>query len=252
MSAGLGKSTGGRSGSLKYAGIIGALALVGIILSPVSPLSPSSAPSTQGNDEESTCDSLGQGVQYVISGSRIVSFRDDGFTEGGQESMPSITFAEKNATDILILEYCNRPELVHSMSSAYDPSLKLVAYACEAASGKSGDDELRNSLEGHRDIYCSSAVNTIEYEAVSWAESIDSFRNVLIPATREELLNDRNATALIDEADSISERARNSSQSAQLLLDSGLVYDAAIALDSGIGAFDDLIEREDINALLEI
>ena len=63
--------------------------------------------------------------------------------------------------------------------------------------------------------------------------------------------DDRNSTRLVDEAESIAEDAKKSVQSAKLLLDSGLVYDSANALDAGVSTFTALIEREDMREMLE-
>ena len=138
------------------------------------------------------------------------------------------------------------------MSAAYDPTINLVAFGCDAASGKLGDAAFQDSIADYQEIYCSSAIETIEYEAASWADSIELFRSEVIPAARETYSANQTLLALIDEAELILLNASESVFDAQELVSSDYVYESAEALDRGISLFTALIDREDMAFLLDI
>ena len=252
MSSKPGEKDSRKDNPLKYAGIIGGLAVLAFILSPISPLFRPISPAPVEDSNSVDCISISQSVQYVLAGGRVESISEDFPEAEQQETALNMTSQERLAVVTLLDVYCNRPELVQSLSAAYDPALKLVAYGCDAASGKIGDKATQDAAAAHKEIYCPSATKTIEYEVVRWTDTINGFKTEVIDVAREQLSGDRNSIILVDEADSIADDAKKSVQSAKLLLDSGLVYDAANALDSGIDSFTSLIEREDMNALLEL
>jgi hypothetical protein len=260
------KTGSGDKKPLKYVAIIASLAVLGILISPVSPLSlesppPSNpgpideAPQPQNISEEDVlaCTSLIQGVEYIVAGGRLQPIPDEEFPEADEQQPVTfnLTAQEKLASDTLLGEFCNRPELVQNMSAAYDPTVNMVAYGCEAASGKIGDLAMQDSIADYKDIYCSSAVETIEYEAVSWGDSMMIFDEEVIPVARELASDNATRLALVDEAESITVNASDSVGNAQVLLDSGQVYDSANALDDGISMFTALLEREDMLFILE-
>jgi hypothetical protein len=259
------KTGSGEKKPLKYVAIIASLAVLGILISPVSPLSPGNqAPTNPGPIDEApqpvnisdedvlACTSLIQGVEYVIAGGRLQPIPDEEFPEADEQPITfNLTGQEKLAADTLLGEFCNRPGLVQNMSAAYDPTVNIVAYGCEAASGKMGDAAMQDSIADYKDIYCSSSVETIEYEVDSWSDSISIFTTEVIPAAREQFGEDANSTRLIDEAESITSNATRSVLSARMLVESELVYDAAVALDNGISAFTAMLEREDLIFILE-
>jgi hypothetical protein len=260
------KTGSGEKKPLKYVAIIASLAVLGILISPVSPLSlESPTPSNPGPIDEApqpenisdedvlACTSLIQGVEYVIAGGRLEPVSDEEFPEADEEQpvMFNLTAQEKLASDTLLGEFCNRPELVQNMSAAYDPTVNMVAYGCEAASGKLGDAAMQDSIGDYKDIYCSSAIETIEYEFTSWGDSMMIFSTEVIPVAREQASDNATRVALVDEAESVVVNASDSVGNSQVLLDSGQVYDSANALDRGISMFTALLEREDMSFLLE-
>src|SRR5262245_11202853 len=113
---------------IRIAAVAGSLVMLGIILSPISPLALLQNPSEpQGGvlasepiDEAAIapaevtpevfaeCNSVNDGVQTIIA------------PDGSNET-------RKIAADLLLGEYCNRPQLVHEVSAASDPGLNLVA-----------------------------------------------------------------------------------------------------------------------------
>jgi hypothetical protein len=127
-----------------------------------------------------------------------------------------------------------------------------VAYGCDVASAKIGEAAFQDSIADYEEIYCSSAIETIEFEAVSWSDSIELFRAEVIPAAREIHSENATAIALLDEAEPILLNASQSLLDAQEFLLSDPVYESAKALDRGISTFTALVEREDMTFLLEI
>ena len=259
----------GKKKPLRYAAIIASLGVLAIILSPVSPFAQQSNPSggSAGTIDEApqpedtsdedvlVCTSLIQGVEYVIVGGRLEPIGDEEFPEEG-EGMPSpefnLTTVEKLAADTLLGEFCNRPELVQNMSLTYDPTVNLVAYGCEVASGKMGDAAMQDSIVDYAEIYCSSAIETIEFEALSWSDSAEIFKTEVIPLAREQLESEGNSTVLLDEADIVLANVTESLNSALELLESGSVYDSANALDRAITGFTAFIERDEVVSLLNL
>ncbi|HKU49486.1 MAG TPA: hypothetical protein VJP79_06025 [Nitrososphaera sp.] len=264
---------------LKYAAIIGSIALLAVILSPVSPFAQRSTenplsnsagtieeppqPENISDEDVLDCTSLIQGVEYAIAGGRLQPIEDEEFPgadEESEEERPqqpefNMTSEEKLASDTLLGEFCNRPELVRQISSAYDPAVNLVAYGCEIASGEAGDEAMQDSIADYQEIYCSSAVETVDFEIASWSDSMEIFVTDVIPTAREQVDtqdDSSNRTALLDEAESIVANSSSTLSNAQDLLDSGSIYAAAVELDKGITDFTALIERQDMVELLDI
>ena len=71
---------------------------------------------------------------------------------------------------------------MQEISGAYDPTVSLVTYGCEVTSGRIGDTALRDSIADYPEIYCSSALETIEYEALLWSGSVEAFSTNVLPA----------------------------------------------------------------------
>ena len=229
--------------AIRLAAVLGSLAFLAILLSPVSPLSipfgnpapnPSIiaeepideekiAPSEVSPEDFEECNSINDGIQTIIAG-------------------PGRNETYKIAADLLVGEYCNRPALVHEISAAADPGLNLVAYACEAASGTEGDSALQNSMADHTLIYCESARTTIGGGIDSLLTGVEEFRQDFL--TELEAANaDGEMTEDIDsikgELDIIAQLASGSKS----LLDSGEYYDASQMLEKASESFGALIER---------
>ncbi len=237
------------------------------MLSPVSPLSLQGGAPNSGNSpqieeppqpEELTegeviaCGSLIQGVEYIIGGGRE-QFLIEEETFGDENATAiSLTVEEKLASDLLVGEFCNRQDLVRNMSSAYDPTIILVAYGCDAASGKIGDVPLQDSLSDYEQIYCVPAAETIEFEADSLLESLEDFRTEILPALQTELENQDNVngTRVILKAESVLDTSIEKTTAAKELLSSGSAYEAAKLLDQATTIFTGLIESEEVSALL--
>lgn len=229
--------------AIKLAAVLGSLAFLAIILSPISPLgipigSPAPNPgiiTEEPIDEEKIapaeispedfeeCNSINDGIQTIVAG-------------------PDRNETYKVAADLLVGEYCNRPALVHEISASSDPSMSLVAYACEAASGTEGDSALQSSMADHTLIYCESARTSITDGIDSLLTAVEEFRQDFV-AELEAANADGEMNEDIDsiraELDSITQQASGS----RSLLDSGEYYDSSQMLGKATESFSSLIER---------
>ncbi|MGH9992170.1 MAG: hypothetical protein ACREBU_14440 [Nitrososphaera sp.] len=262
MSSPVGNS---KNRKVRYAGIIASLVALGLILSPISPLSlqQGGSPTLAGEIEEPpqpeelteqqiiACGSVIQGVEYIIGGGREQFLEEEEFF-GDENATLSLTPEEKLASDLLVGEFCNRPELVLNMSSAYDPSITLVAYGCEAAAGRTGDAALQDSLGGYERLYCEPAADTIEFEADSLLASLEEFKAEILPALQSELENqgNANATGVVENAESVLDMTTVSANTAKELLSAGSIYEAARSLDQATIMYTNLIDSEEVSALL--
>lgn len=229
----------------RIAAIAGSLAALAIILSPVSPLAPllpspsggsnifseepvnetAIAPPEISEEDFEECNSVGDGVDSVV----VAPFDSD---------MQNRTIA----SSLLVGEYCNRPQLVHEISGTVDPGLTLVAYACDSASGKIGDKELKDSLSDHTMIYCEAAELKIMEDSELLRFYAETLREELLAQEEEE--NSTNTTATFDRNQTYAEIDRISAMaaSAQELVQLDQFYDSAKILDDGFMAFEALIK----------
>jgi hypothetical protein len=241
--------------------IVASLAALGIVLSLFFfPGGGSASPSQQiperPQPEEISeqvlldCGSLSPGVEYIVGG---------GFKQLGVETLEeeiadntttTLTAEQKLASDSLVGELCNRPDLVANMSRAYDPTITLVAYGCDASLGKIGDAALQDSLGPLGQFYCQPAADVIAYEADFLIESAQSFKTETIPELQQELESSGNSTAVLQNAGPILDASVESANAAKEQLSSGSIYDAALSLDKAYKIYARLIESEEMSALL--
>jgi hypothetical protein len=85
------------------------------------------------------------------------------------------------ASDKLVAEFCNRPVLIHEVMGTDYRGLSLVAYACDASSGRNGTAAMKDSLSGYKDIYCSSAKQLIVNETHTFLDTVEQFRTEYLP-----------------------------------------------------------------------
>jgi hypothetical protein len=229
--------------AVRLAAVLGSLVALAILLSPVSPLTfrPGTAPPTETViDEEpideakiapaevtpedfAECNSVNDGIQTIIAG------------DGKNETY-------KIAADLLLGEYCNRPDLVHQISATSDPGVTLVAYACEAATGLEGDSALRDSLADHTAIYCESSRAVLIEGLDSLTTAVEGFRLDFIPELEaanieagSDVYDIESITAELDRVSSLAAGARS-------LLDSGQHHDASKAFEEASISFNALLE----------
>lgn len=229
---------------IRVVAMVGSLVLLAVILSPISPITlfqggaPSRsitsaggpideakiAPAEVTQEDFTECNSVNDGIQAIVAG------------DGSNET-------SKLAADLLVGEYCNRPELVHEISAAGDPGLNLVAYACDAASHRIGDVALQESLADHTTIYCESARDSINNELESLELAIEGFREDYLAELDAAEPGDGSVTydieAIRAETDNV---ARLAEDSRSLIVDEKY-YESARMLDAASSAFDSLLEK---------
>lgn len=228
---------------IRLVAIVASLVLLGVILSPVSPFTLLQGKSGQGNspaevpiDEEkiapaevtqedfAECNSINDGVQVIVAG--------DGTNE-----------TRKLAADLLVGEYCNRPELVHEISAAGDPGLSLVAYACDAASHRAGDSVLQDSLADHTVIYCESARDGISDELESLELAIEAFREDFLAELQAADPGDGSAAYDVEAIRAELDNVALFVEESKSLIVVEKYYESAQKLDTATNAFDSLLGK---------
>lgn len=229
--------------AIRLAAVLGSLVTLAVILSPISPFTfrPSSpsptpdviaeepideakiAPADVTPEDFAECNSINDSIQTIVAG------------EGRNETY-------KMAADLLLGEYCNRPDLVHQISAAGDPGSALVAYACEAAVGTEGDSALQDSLADHTLIYCESSRVAIDSGLEEISLAVEGFRMDFLPE-----LQAANAEAGTEVYDIISmeaelDRIASLVTGARSLVASSQHYDAAQMLETASDSFNALLE----------
>ena len=246
----------GRSGSMKsnpkgHFAIIGSLAVLAVVLSPLTPMPGLNAPKVEDDALLFDCLSLGKGIENVISGD-MISQTGNNFSEidSLEQAAPELSMREMSASASLTIALCGRPDLVQATASTHSSALHLVAYGCESAAGTKGYDGLSRAITDYQDVYCASAIRVVEGELGSWSDSIKAFYYETIPPARENSADDRES-GLISEAEAIAVNASSYLQEAQELLDSGMIYEATRSLETGITLFTAMSDRNDLQFLFE-
>jgi hypothetical protein len=231
-----------------HVALIGSLALVAIVLSPLTPMPQSE---NRGTDELLVdCQSLRADAERMIAGNRTRTV-DNEVAQEQAGTLLEMSQREMHASAILMNEFCNRPALVLTIINTHEPVLNLLAYACEAAAGTSGYEALPSSVKDYQDIYCTTAFQVIESRIAVRSDSVEEFFYKEILSARDQFAEDSVKITLVSEAESILVNASGSLQHAQELLDSGLVYESAGSLEAGISLFTSLKERQEMQFLLE-
>ena len=72
-----------------------------------------------------------------------------------------------STTDLIVGEFCNRPDLIQKMKVSDQPGISVVAYGCDALNGITNDTRLANTLQIYREIYCVKVKDALHSEAAS-------------------------------------------------------------------------------------
>ncbi len=112
---------------------------------------PLAASPSQQLTKEDDCTSLAGNIKYLV-------IDIDG--EGRNET-------RRVAASMLMNEYCSRPELITEISAMAFPSVGLISYGCDSASGKIGDANMQESLQEYATIYCEGATLAV-LERAEW------------------------------------------------------------------------------------
>ncbi|MGI0029591.1 MAG: hypothetical protein ACREAQ_07770 [Nitrososphaera sp.] len=148
----------------------------------------------------------------------------------------------RNASASLVDEYCKRAQLVPEISAMTSPAVGLVAYGCDAGSGRLGDSELQRWLEGYATIYCDNAFVTIFEVSEFILVDVDQYREDLATDLEEGDGGSDNATSTIntEEVEAKLQEIADLAKKAKSLLRSDKYYDAAKAYDSASKMLDQL------------
>lgn len=152
----------------------------------------------------------------------------------------------KAGSDLLIDEYCKRPDLIQELGAMNIPGIGIVAYGCEASLGKLGDHTLQQSLGAYSDIYCQSAFFGI-YEAAQdvMVSSGDLLTDLEV---REQSGGDpeigiRNMTsAEIGESRVTLRAVSDGAEQAMSLAENQRYYESAISLDNAVRLLEEYSE----------
>lgn len=182
-------------GKVKTIAIVASLAALALILSPAfSALQSPSTANAKG------AGSLLQDTTFIKDDTVVQNVSDEDLSSCGSvnESIDDILGVNNNtkagdrkvASDTLIAEFCNRPTLIHEIMSSDYHSMSLIAYACDASSGKIGTAAIQDSLSDHRQLYCDSARQLILNESNTFLATVEQFRTEYLPLLSGEYQNE--------------------------------------------------------------
>ena len=189
-------------------------------------------PSTGGNTEVQGCDAIERRVNTIL------------VTLGGS------TDETRNATNVLVDEYCKRTQLVEEIGAMKNPAIGLVAYGCDAGSGRLGDGGLQQSLRAHATTYCDNAFVAIFEQSESLLTEADDFRDYILGRLEGgqgdpgDGSNNATSTVNLEEVEAKFQEISALANQAKSLLRSDRYYDAAKAYDSATKLLDELASTD--------
>lgn len=127
------------------------VAAIAIGLSLVFASTPVASTPSEQPTKEVDCTSLAGSVKYLV-----IDIDGDGTNE-----------TRRAAASVLMNEYCARPDLIAEIGSMAFPSVGLISYSCDSASGRIGDENLQESLHDYAAIYCEGATLAV-LERAEW------------------------------------------------------------------------------------
>jgi hypothetical protein len=145
-----------------------------------------------------------------------------------------MTHTQTVASSLLTGEACNRLPLLHNVSATYDPGTTLVAYGCDAASGKIGDADLQDSLSNYNALYCNAAVLAIQKGSDTLLSNVQSEKTMLAALGSKQA----NATSTTSALDKITVLANRSNEN----LVPGSMYQDALLLRQGSTMFANVVQ----------
>ncbi|HEY7734468.1 MAG TPA: hypothetical protein VIB07_06715 [Nitrososphaera sp.] len=127
------------------------VAAIAIGLSVVFAFGPVASSPPEQPTKDVDCTSLAGSVKYLV-----IDIDGDGTNE-----------TRRAAASALMNEYCGRPELITEIDTMAFPSVGLISYGCDSASGRIGDENLQESLRDYATIYCEGATLAV-LERAEW------------------------------------------------------------------------------------
>lgn len=146
------------------------IAAVAIGLSVAFAFAPAASTPSQQPTTENDCTSVAGNIKYLV-------IDIDG--EGRNET-------RRVAASILMNEYCSRPELITEISTMAFPSVGLISYGCDSASGKIGDANLQESLQEYATIYCEGATLAVLERAEWMGLAVHDFKQEMAAYLEEQ------------------------------------------------------------------
>ena len=148
---------------IQLAGIIGAVALLAIVMYPGTFGQPGSQqissqaqkPTPLTVQQQSMCNSILDELNATIP-------NDDNHTA---------------AVDLLNGEYCSRGDLVNQLGNRSNPGIGLAAYACEATRGTIKDPEAADTLQMFSDLYCTGAKQGLASQTTDLIAATNALEN---------------------------------------------------------------------------
>lgn len=190
-------------------------------------------PSTGDSADIRGCDAIERRVNTIL------------VTLGGS------TDETRNATNVLVDEYCKRTQLVEEIGAMKSPAIGLVAYGCDAGSGRLGDEGFQQSLRPYATIYCDNAFVTIFEQSESLLAEADDFRDEILVELEGghgdpegEAGNNATSTVNLEEVEAKFQEISALANQAKTLLRSDKYYDAAKAYDSATKLLDELASTD--------
>jgi hypothetical protein len=172
------------AGKIKIGAIIASLAGLALVLSPTFSMLQVPGAETTGADR------FPEDADFIDDDTVVENVSENDLTACGSvnESVRELLGVvngtidnRKVASDKLVAEFCSRPVLIHEIASTDYASLSLVAYACDASSGKIGTLAMQDSLSDYSHIYCDSARQLIISETNTFLQSVEEFRTEYLP-----------------------------------------------------------------------
>lgn len=140
------------------------------------------------------------------------------------------------AANTLVDQYCQRQELVREISAMTNPALGLIAYACDAGSGRIGDSSIQDPLAASAQLYCDSALVTILEYSEELRVTIDDYREQI--TNKDDSDNDpemaEDSTEINAEAEAKLQEATSLASESKSQARAGQVYEAAKSLDNAV------------------
>jgi hypothetical protein len=84
------------------------------------------------------------------------------------------------ATDLVIGEFCNRPDLIKEIRASDQPGPSVIAYSCEAVSGQINDSRLADKVQIYGDLYCSAAMKALVSEGAELHSLANGIEGILV------------------------------------------------------------------------
>jgi hypothetical protein len=142
------------------------------------------------------------------------------------------------ASNLLVNEYCQRPDLVQEIGAMNVPGIGVVAYGCEASLGKHGDEALQQSLGEYSDIYCQSAFFAVLEAAqdvlVSSGDLMADLESRAQSGGDPELGIRNMTSAEINQSRATLLEVSDGAEKAMSLAESQRYYESAVSLDNSV------------------